>query len=124
MTRILLSVTGWGRLFVFIARALQGNLGKSILGLGIDESTAILITASGELSVVGNGGVTALWSQDLAEVCQSGQPLTFTKVQSWKVLPNQGPVSLKSMVNEQDTTAAIIEFGQIVIQRRGGSATD
>lgn len=113
-----------GRLFVFIARALEGKLRKSILGLGIDESTAILMTASGKSSVVGRGGVTALWSQDLAEICQSEQPLTFTKVQSWKIFPNQGPVSLKPMANEQDATAAIVEFGQIVIQRRGGSATD
>ena len=108
-----------GRLFVFIARALQGNLSKSILGLGIDESTAILITASGELSVVGNGEVTALWSQDLAEVCQPEQPLTFTKVQSWKVIPNQGPYSLKPIANERGT-AVFVERGQIVLQGGDG----
>ncbi|MDG2053142.1 MAG: cyanophycinase [Phycisphaerales bacterium] len=108
-----------GRLFVFIARALQGNLGKSILGLGIDESTAILITASGELSVVGNGGVTALWSQDLAECCQPEQPLTFTKVQSWKVIPNQAPFSLGSIANERGT-AVFVERGQIVLQGGDG----
>lgn len=66
-----------GRLIAFMARSLQDGLAAFILGLGIDEATALVVDASGHAEVVGAGHVYVVGAQRHAEQCQPGQPLVW-----------------------------------------------
>jgi cyanophycinase len=61
-----------GRLAAFVARAETDGLG-SVLGLGLDEETALLIR-DGVATVWGPGAVYAVAATDI-ERCEAGQPL-------------------------------------------------
>lgn len=70
-----------GRLLVFLARA-QMNMIKpwQAQGVGIDESTAVLVNQDGRAKIVGRGNAYFLQPTVRAERVQPGKALTFTGV--------------------------------------------
>lgn len=69
-----------GRLIPFIARLWKDN-NKDILGIGIDDCTALLIEPTGIGKVVGQGSVTFVSrSSETEEIVKPGYPLAYTHV--------------------------------------------
>lgn len=66
-----------GQLVTFMARIAQDGWAVTPRGIGIDESTALLIEPDGQASVAGSGAVYLLRATRETAVCRSGQPLTY-----------------------------------------------
>lgn len=73
-----------GRLVGFVARMRQDGLPQA-LGIGVDESTALLVGPNGVGEVVGSGAVY-LVTGGVPEVCQAGTPLTYSAVARTKLV--------------------------------------
>lgn len=69
-----------GRLVTFLARLRQDGLSDSPLGLGIDEATALVIDASGQATVLGEGYVYAVEAEPAPSMCRAGAPLEYADV--------------------------------------------
>lgn len=64
-----------GRLPVMMARA-KADFGKSVLGVGIDHGTALVIDPRGTARIIGQHTVTFLmWHDATHAACEPGQPL-------------------------------------------------
>ena len=67
-----------GRLVAFVARAAQQ--GTELLGIGVDEATALLIADKGPAQVVGSGSVWLFQARHGGpEICRPGHPLHWWK---------------------------------------------
>jgi cyanophycinase-like exopeptidase len=62
-----------GRLVVFLARAYSTPL----LGVGIDERTALIVEANGAARVIGSGKVHVVSADQAPETLSDGEPLTY-----------------------------------------------
>ena len=69
-----------GRLIAFLART-----GAPVLGVGVDERTALLVEPDGASRVVGGGSVYFLKPAAAAEVCEPGRPLRYRNVPGIRV---------------------------------------
>jgi cyanophycinase-like exopeptidase len=70
----------FGRLFTFMARILQDQLhAPPLLGIGVDENTALAIGPDGTGTVFGGGGVYPILGQKLPDVAVTGTPLTWSE---------------------------------------------
>ena len=67
-----------GRLVAFVARPIADGWAPEVLGLGIDEQTALLVEGNGTATVVGQGAVYAVHSAGLPSTCVSGMPLVYS----------------------------------------------
>lgn len=65
-----------GRLAAFVARSVQDGLGSAFTGLGLDESTALVVGPDGEGRVVGDGRLHVVHRVGLPERCEAGEPLS------------------------------------------------
>jgi cyanophycinase-like exopeptidase len=75
-----------GRTLVFLARILQDGWSKSPREVAIDEKSAVLVEPDGKGTVVGNGqGAYFLRPTQPPDVCKADQPLTFLKINVYKV---------------------------------------
>lgn len=72
-----------GRLAAWLARLDKVN------GIGIDESTALLVEPTGEAKVVGVNKVWFLRPTAKPELCQPNQPLTFRHIDLHTLSPGQ-----------------------------------
>jgi cyanophycinase len=70
-----------GRLVAFMARLQSDSELPTMRGVGVDEGTAALVYPDGQSEVTGKGGVHWVRSSRPPEVCEPGQPLTFTGLQ-------------------------------------------
>lgn len=71
-----------GRLAAFVARWRQSH-GGDLLGVGVDENTAVCLSPDHSFEVMGAGSVTLLEIPPQSEfLCSSGRPLSFT---GWKM---------------------------------------
>ena len=68
-----------GRLIVFVARAAQQAGRQDMVGIGVDEDTALCVEADGRGRVLGNDGGYAwlVMPRHTAERLRDGQPLDF-----------------------------------------------
>lgn len=64
----------FGRLMGFTARVVQDGWAETALGLGVDESTALLVAPNGEATVEGAGKVYAIKGGAPTQ-CEAGEPL-------------------------------------------------
>lgn len=64
-----------GRLLGFLARIQTDGGASPVVGLGIDEQTALVINAEGQGQVMGDGVVYALIATDPPTHCVAGEPL-------------------------------------------------
>lgn len=70
----------FGRLVVFLAR----SYAKRVDGLGIDETTAVVVTPDGKGTVYGAGAAYLLVADHPAEKLERGKPLTYRNLRVWK----------------------------------------
>jgi cyanophycinase len=69
-----------GRLLVFMARILASGQTSRIRGIGVAEKTALLVEPDGASKVVGKGAVNFYEADQKPEVCEPGEPLSFSGV--------------------------------------------
>lgn len=75
-----------GRLVGFLARIVQDGWAEDVLGLGVDESTALVVDAAGIGTVVGDGSVYALRSNGTPQACVAGQPLAYADLERVRLI--------------------------------------
>ena len=78
-----------GRLFAFLARQLRDGRAASALGVGVSEVTSVVVDQSGVATVMGSGNAYFVLADHAPEVCEAGQPLTYSNFKIWKVAPGQ-----------------------------------
>jgi cyanophycinase len=66
-----------GRLVAFSARAIADGWAANVVGLGIDEATALWVDGTGAGTVLGAGSVYVLRANGAPEQCVPGQPLQY-----------------------------------------------
>lgn len=72
-----------GRLITFVARTSAENKIEHMLGIGVDEKTALCVESSGMARVFTNAPEGRAWfvmPQQSAEVLTAGEPLTYRDV--------------------------------------------
>jgi cyanophycinase len=74
-----------GRLIVFMSRIVQDGWASSVHGIGIDETTAVVVEADGQARVAGKGAAYFLTLDHQPEECAFGRPLTVRHVKVVKV---------------------------------------
>lgn len=66
-----------GRLVAFLARVVADGWASEVLGLGVDEATALVVEPSGLATVLGAGSVYLLHSAGPPASCEAGKPLEY-----------------------------------------------
>ena len=66
-----------GRLVAFLARIEQDGWGDPVTGVGVDESTALVVAPDGTGTVMGSGHVYVVKSHGVPQHCVAGEPLTY-----------------------------------------------
>ena len=86
-----------GRSISFLARSVQDGWATSVHGIGIDETTAVIVDFEGKGRVVGQGAAYFMTLDHRPEICAYNSPLTVRGVEVVKVEagPN-GTFDLKS----------------------------
>jgi cyanophycinase len=74
-----------GRSPVFLARIVQDGWTQQAHGIGVDETTAVLVEADGHSRVVGKNSAYFMTLDHRPEVCVDGKPLTLRDVKVWKL---------------------------------------
>jgi cyanophycinase len=74
-----------GRSLVFLARIVQDGWSQEAHGIGVDETTAVLVEADGRARVVGKNSVYFMTLDHRPEVCADGKPLTLRHVKVLKL---------------------------------------
>jgi cyanophycinase len=74
-----------GRSIAFMSRIIQDGWASSVHGIGIDETTAVLLEPSGHAKVMGKGSAYFMTLDHPAEVCAYKKPLTVRRVRILKV---------------------------------------
>jgi cyanophycinase len=74
-----------GRSLVFLARIVQDGWTQQAHGIGVDETTAVLVEADGHSRVVGKNSAYFMTLDHRPEVCVDGKPLTLRDVKVWKL---------------------------------------
>lgn len=69
----------FGRLTAFMARQVADGAASAVLGVGVDEATAVLVDATGRATLVRQGGSGKAYfvSGGAASQCAPGQPLVY-----------------------------------------------
>jgi cyanophycinase len=84
-----------GRSLAFLARIVQDGWAPEAHGIGIDETTAVLVEADGHARVVGKNSAYFMTLDHRPEVCVDGKPLTLRHVKVLK-LSNGDTFDLKT----------------------------
>ena len=74
-----------GRSLAFLARIVQDGWAQEAHGIGIDETTAVLVEADERARVVGKNSAYFMTLEHRPEVCVDGKPLTLRHVKVWKL---------------------------------------
>lgn len=74
-----------GRSVVFLSRIVQDGWASTIHGIGIDETTAVIVDAEGKGRIVGKGAVYFMSLDHRPEQCAYGKALTVRGVKVVKV---------------------------------------
>jgi cyanophycinase len=74
-----------GRSIAFMSRIIQDDWASSIHGIGIDETTAVVLDPSGRAKVLGKGAAYFMTLDHKPEVCAYKKPLTVHGVKILKV---------------------------------------
>ena len=77
-----------GRLVTFMARLLTDNVTARVVGLGVDEATAIVVGPDGQGVVHGTGNAYVAVGNTKPERCSAGQALEWTNVPYVKLQSN------------------------------------
>jgi cyanophycinase len=74
-----------GRSLAFLARIVQDGWAQEAHGIGLDETTAVLVEADGHARVVGKNSAYFITLDHRPEVCVDGKPLTLSHVSVLKL---------------------------------------
>jgi cyanophycinase len=74
-----------GRSLAFLARIVQDGWAPEAHGIGVDETTAVLVEADGHAKVVGKNSAYFMTLDHRPEVCVDGKPLTLRHVKVLKL---------------------------------------
>jgi cyanophycinase len=74
-----------GRSLAFLARIVQDGWATEAHGIGVDETTAVLVEADGHARVVGKNSAYFMTLDHRPEVCANGKPLTMRHVKVLKL---------------------------------------
>jgi cyanophycinase len=69
-----------GRSLAFLARIVQDGWAQEAHGIGVDETSAVLVEADGHARVVGKNAAYFMTLDHRPEVCADGKPLTLRHV--------------------------------------------
>ena len=110
-----------GRSLVFLARIMKDGWSRSPREVAIDEASAVLVEADGKAMVVGTGkGAYFLRPTQPPEICEKGVPLTFRKVNAYRVKAG-GHFDLTSWTGAEGTAYSLsVEQGKIESTQAGG----
>ena len=101
-----------GRLLVFLAR-LRVSGRKDVVGIGIDEATALLLDPDGSSRIVGKGAAYFVSPTVDPEVCLPGRPLTIGSIQVSKV-PAGGSFDFRNLrARDGSSYYLIVNNGEI-----------
>ncbi len=78
-----------GRLMAFLARQIRDGKSATAWGIGLNEVTSVVVDQNGLATVMGSGNAYFVFADHAPEVCEAGQPLTFSNYKIWKVTPGQ-----------------------------------
>lgn len=78
-----------GRLMAFIARQIRDGMADDVLGIGLSEATSLIVDKHGLAQVIGKGPVYFVSGNHQPEVCEPGQPLSFSNFKIWDVKSGQ-----------------------------------
>ena len=107
-----------GRSIAFLARIVQDGWAKEVHGIGIDETTAVLVDADGHARVVGENSAYFMTLDHRPEICVDGKPLTVRHVKVWK-LSAGAEFDLKSWTGPEGTAMeADVVDGKDVYKRQ------
>jgi cyanophycinase len=79
-----------GRSIVFMSRIVQDGWANSVHGIGVDETTAVIVDADGKARVLGKGAAYFVTLDHRPERCVYGEPLTVHGVKVVKVQSGSG----------------------------------
>lgn len=85
------------RLIGFVARIVADGWGTEVLGIGVDEQTALVVGPDGIGEVLGAGAVHLLHSNGPPQQCVAGQPLEYAEL-DWYQLAAGDTVALPAGV--------------------------
>jgi cyanophycinase len=74
-----------GRLIVFLSRIVQDGWASLVHGIGVDETTAVIVDADAKARVAGKGAAYFLTLDQTPEQCVFGKPLTVRHVKVVKI---------------------------------------
>jgi cyanophycinase-like exopeptidase len=74
-----------GRTMTFLARQICDGVTPSALAVAVSEATGVVVDAEGLATVMGEAATYFILADHAPEVCESGQPLTFSDLKIWKV---------------------------------------
>lgn len=75
------------RLIGFVARMVADGWADPVLGVGVDEQTALVIGPDGVGTVLGTGGVHLLHSAGAPQQCAPGETLEYAGLELYTLLP-------------------------------------
>jgi cyanophycinase len=75
-----------GRLLTFLARQIQDGFSDSVLGIGVNERTDVVVDQNGLATVLGEGPAYFILADHKPEVCKPNTPLTYKDYKFWRVL--------------------------------------
>lgn len=104
-----------GRTLGFLARIMKDGWSKNPREVAIDEKSAVLVEPDGEATVVGSGKAAYfLRPAHPPEVCEPGKPLTFEKIDVYKVATG-GHFDFESWTGNGGTAYSLsVQGGEIV----------
>jgi cyanophycinase len=74
-----------GRLLTFVARQIQDGKADSVLGVGVEEGTSVVVDKKGLARVRGEGAAYFVLGDHRPEECRPGRPLTVSDYKVWKL---------------------------------------
>ncbi len=94
------------RLIGFIGRLVADGWGEPVVGLGVDERTALVVGPDSVGTVLGLGAVHVLHSAGLPQQCLPGQSLEYANL-DWYTLPAGATVPLPNAVPQDVMPVAL-----------------
>lgn len=83
-----------GRDIAFLCRIYDSGWSDQPRGILVDEETALLIDANGVIEVIGYSNAYFLQAPGAPEVCESGVPLTYEKINVYRIHASAGSFNL------------------------------
>lgn len=110
-----------GRSLAFLARIVDKGWATQPRGIGIDEETALLVTANGSATMVGIGAAYFLQAPGPAQVVVDGTPLTYLNIGVYK-LPQGGTFNFSTWTGTGGVAYTLnVNNGSLTSTQAGGS---